>query len=88
MRQWLQHKDDGARILDLLASIMQNRGPGMLLVTHDMGVVARLADEVAVMDSGNIVELGDVETLFNAPQHSITRSLVAAHLALYGLELS
>ena len=60
----------------------------MLLVTHDMGVVARLADEVAVMDSGNIVELGDVETLFNAPQHSITRSLVAAHLALYGLELS
>lgn len=77
-----------ARILDLLAGIIQNRGPGMLLVTHDMGVVARLADEVAVMDNGNIVELGDVETLFNAPQHSITRSLVAAHLALYGLELS
>lgn len=77
-----------ARILDLLAGVMQNRGPGMLLVTHDMGVVARLADDVAVMDSGCIVEQGDVESLFKAPQHSITRSLVAAHLALYGLELA
>lgn len=77
-----------ARILDLLVSIMHTRGPGMLLVTHDMGVVARLADDVAVMDSGNIVEQGDVETIFSAPRHDITRSLVAAHLALYGLELS
>lgn len=77
-----------ARILDLLVSIMQNRGPGMLLVTHDMGVVARLADDVAVMDSGSIVEQGDVESLFRAPRHDITRGLVAAHLALYGLELS
>ena len=51
-------------------------------------VAARLADDVAVMDSGCIVEQGDVESLFNAPQHSITRSLVAAHLALYGLELA
>lgn len=39
----------------------------MLLVTHDMGVVARLADDVAVMDNGNIVEQGEVETLFRAP---------------------
>lgn len=77
-----------ARILDLLAGIMQKRGPGMLLVTHDMGVVARLADDVAVMDSGSIVEQGDVERIFNAPQHSVTRDLVAAHLALYGLELA
>ena len=77
-----------ARILDLLVNIMQNRGPGMLLVTHDMGVVARLADDVAVMDNGCIVEQGDVDSLFRAPQHSVTRSLVAAHLALYGLELA
>lgn len=77
-----------ARILDLLAGVMQNRGPGMLLVTHDMGVVARLADDVAVMDNGCIVEQGDVDSLFRAPQHSVTRSLVAAHLALYGLELA
>lgn len=77
-----------ARILDLLESIMRERAPGMLLVTHDMGVVARLADDVAVMDSGRIVEQGEVETLFHAPQHRVTRSLVSAHLALYGMELA
>ena len=75
-----------ARILDLLDSIMQKRAPGLLLVTHDMGVVARLADDVAVMDNGNIIEQGDVETLFSAPKHTVTRKLVAAHLALYGME--
>jgi len=60
----------------------------MLLVTHDMGVVARLADDVAVMDHGVIVEQGDVEGVFHAPQHRVTRNLVAAHLALYGMELA
>ncbi|WLI78028.1 nickel import ATP-binding protein NikD [Kosakonia sp. H02] len=77
-----------AKILDLLETIMQKRQPGMLLVTHDMGVVARLADEVAVMDNGRIIERGAVETLFRAPQHPLTRQLVAAHLALYGMELA
>ncbi|UQC71086.1 nickel import ATP-binding protein NikD [Lelliottia sp. AC1] len=77
-----------SRILDLLDDIMQTRAPGMLLVTHDMGVVARLADDVAVMDNGVIVEQGDVETLFRAPQHPVTRGLVSAHLALYGMELT
>jgi nickel transport system ATP-binding protein len=76
-----------ARILDLLDSLMQTRRPGLLLVTHDMGVAARLADEVAVMDRGRIVEHSDVETLFTAPQHPVTRQLLAAHLALYGMEL-
>jgi len=77
-----------ARILDLLESIMHSRMPGMLLVTHDMGVVARLADDVAVMDNGNIIEQGDVETLFRSPKHPVTRRLVSAHLALYGMELA
>ncbi len=77
-----------AHILDLLARIMRERRPGMLLVTHDMGVVARLADEVAVMHNGRIIEQGSVESLFSAPQHPLTRELVAAHLALYGLELA
>lgn len=77
-----------ARILDLLESILQDRAPGMLLVTHDMGVVARLADDVAVMAEGKIVEQGDVDTLFRTPQHPVTRNLVCAHLALYGLELA
>ncbi|MFV0576722.1 MAG: nickel import ATP-binding protein NikD [Vibrio sp.] len=82
-----------AKILDLLEQFMQkpssdeNPAPGMLLVTHDMGVVARLADDVIVMDQGKIVEQGEVESIFNAPKHKITRNLVAAHLALYGLEL-
>ena len=67
---------------------MQKQAPGMLLVTHDMGVVARLADDVAVMSHGKIVEQGNVETLFNAPKHAVTRSLVSAHLALYGMELA
>jgi nickel transport system ATP-binding protein len=77
-----------ARILDLLESIVRKRQPGMLLVTHDMGVVARLADDVTVMDQGRIIEYGAVESLFHAPQHPVTRQLVAAHLALYGMELT
>lgn len=77
-----------AHILDLLDEIVQQRQPGMLLVTHDMGVVARLADDVAVMDNGQIIEHGPVTALFTAPQHPVTRQLVAAHLALYGMELT
>ncbi|ANG92656.1 nickel import ATP-binding protein NikD [Lelliottia amnigena] len=77
-----------ARILDLLDEIMQSRAPGILLVTHDMGVAARLADDVAVMDEGKIIEQGDVETIFRTPRHEITRQLVSAHLALYGMELA
>lgn len=77
-----------ARMLDLLDSIVQRRSPGLLLVTHDMGVVARLADEVAVMSDGRIVEQADVESIFHTPRHPVTRQLVAAHLALYGLELA
>lgn len=77
-----------AHILDLLDEIVQQRQPGMLLVTHDMGVVARLADDVAVMDNGRIIEHGPVTALFTAPQHPVTRQLVAAHLALYGMELT
>ncbi|ELW9442246.1 nickel import ATP-binding protein NikD [Pluralibacter gergoviae] len=77
-----------ARILDLLDAIMHRQRPGLLLVTHDMGVVARLADDVAVMHEGRIVEQRDVAALFRTPQHPVTRSLIAAHLALYGEELS
>lgn len=77
-----------ARILDLLENIMHQRSPGMLLVTHDMGVVARLADDVTVMDNGLVVEQGEVSDIFAAPQHPVTRQLIAAHLALYGMELS
>ncbi|MGY6564898.1 MAG: nickel import ATP-binding protein NikD [Halomonadaceae bacterium] len=72
-------------ILELLERLKHERGLGILLVTHDMGVVARLADRVAVMEAGRIVETGPVQTIFHRPAHATTRELVAAHLALYGL---
>jgi nickel transport system ATP-binding protein len=70
-------------ILDLLDDLKSKRHLGILLVTHDMGVVARLADRVAVMDAGKIVEEASVGTLFRNPRHAITEDLVAAHLSLY-----
>jgi len=72
-----------ARILDLLADLTARRGLGMLIVTHDMGVVARLAQRVAVMEAGAIVEEAPVAQIFAAPTHPATRELVAAHLKLY-----
>ena len=77
-----------ARILHILRELQREKNMAVLFITHDMGVVARLADDVAVMSDGKIVEQGDVETQFNAPKHTVTRSLVSAHLALYGMELA
>ena len=77
-----------ARILDLLAGLAERRGLGVLMITHDMGVVARLAARVAVMDAGEIVETAPVDGIFAAPRHPATRALVAAHLKLYGMELA
>lgn len=74
-------------ILDLLENIVKRRGMGVLLVTHDMGVVARLANDVAVIDGGKIIEKAPVEKLFTKPVHPITRNLATAHLSLYGLEV-
>lgn len=76
------------RILDLLERLVEEHGLGVLLVTHDMGVVARLAHEVAVMDQGNIIETVGVQEVFHAPRHPVTRMLVEAHLSLYGMELA
>lgn len=72
-----------ARILDLLSGLVARRGLGMLLVTHDMGVVARLATRVAVMEAGQIVEEAPVADIFHSPRHPATRALVAAHLKFY-----
>ncbi|SJZ86930.1 nickel import ATP-binding protein NikD [Consotaella salsifontis] len=76
------------RILDLLERLVAERGLGVLLVTHDMGVVARLADDVALIDHGRLVEEGPVEAMFASPRHPVTRLLVNAHLSLYGMELA
>ncbi|MDP9835299.1 nickel transport system ATP-binding protein [Neorhizobium huautlense] len=74
------------RILELLEKLVEERRLGVLLVTHDMGVVARLADDVAVLDHGRLVEQAPVMTIFHQPGHPVTRMLVNAHLSLYGME--
>jgi len=64
------------RIIDLLRGLQQERGLGMLLVTHDFGLVAELCDEVAVMYAGHIVERGPVADIFDNPAHPYTRALM------------
>jgi peptide/nickel transport system ATP-binding protein len=65
------------QIVDLLASL-KRRGLGLLLVSHDLGLVARLADRIAVMKDGRIVETADAATLLSSPQHPYTRMLIDA----------
>ncbi|GAA4891089.1 ABC transporter ATP-binding protein [Streptomonospora salina] len=65
-----------AQILDLLADLQERRGMGMMFITHDMGVVAEIADDVAVMYLGNVVERGTVDDVFHAPKHPYTRALL------------
>ncbi|WP_155287344.1 ABC transporter ATP-binding protein [Lacticaseibacillus zhaodongensis] len=67
-----------AQILDLLRDIQKENHAGIILITHDLGVVAETADRVAVMYAGQIVELGTAEQIFNRPQHPYTRSLLRA----------
>lgn len=75
-------------ILDLIARLKTERGIGILLVTHDMSVVARLADRVAVIAGGRIVEEGPVRQIFQRPAHPVSRQLIQAHLSLYGMKLA
>ncbi|MED1202747.1 ABC transporter ATP-binding protein [Heyndrickxia acidicola] len=65
-----------AQILDLIKELKDQLGMGVILVTHDMGVVAEVADRVMVMYAGEKVEEADVETIFNNPQHPYTRGLL------------
>jgi peptide/nickel transport system ATP-binding protein len=67
-----------AEILDLIKRLQVSRGMAMLLITHDMGIVAEVADDVAVMNDGEIVEMGPVDQIFHAPQHPYTQRLLAA----------
>ena len=71
-----------AQILDLLRDIQRKLGTAAVLVTHDLGVVARAADRVAVMYAGKIVELGSAEDIFYDPRHPYTQSLLRALPAL------
>jgi oligopeptide/dipeptide ABC transporter ATP-binding protein len=67
-----------AQILDLLRRLRQELGMAIVLITHDLGVVAELADEVIVMYAGRIVERADVKTLFANPQHPYTIGLLGS----------
>jgi len=67
-----------AQILDLLARLKTARGMSMLFITHDLGIVRRFADRVAVMQAGEIVEQGATAAIFGAPQHPYTRKLLSA----------
>lgn len=67
-----------AQILELLARLQQDRDLALLLITHDLGVVAEVADRVAVMYAGKIVEEAPVHELFQKPQHPYTMGLLAS----------
>ena len=71
-----------AESLDLIKRLQVSRGMAMLLITHDLGVVAEVADEVAVMRFGRIVEQGPVDRIFHAPQAAYTRQLLGSTLKL------
>jgi len=67
-----------AQVLALLFSIQAETGAAVLFITHDLGVVAEIADEVVVMQAGRVVEAGGVEQIFKHPQHPYTQALLAA----------
>lgn len=65
-----------AQILDLIRKLQKDMGTAVILITHDLGVVAEMCDDVAVMYAGKIVEYGDVNTIFRNPKHHYTHGLL------------
>ncbi|WP_336097921.1 ABC transporter ATP-binding protein [Roseovarius sp. CH_XMU1461] len=70
-----------AQILELLAELKREENMGLLFITHDLGIVSRIADRVCVMKDGRIVEHGPTREVFDAPQHPYTQKLLAARAA-------
>ena len=66
------------QVLDLIGDLARERNMSVLLITHDLGVVADLADDVAVMYAGEIVETGRLADVFTDPQHPYTEGLISA----------
>ena len=73
-----------AQILDLMHSLQQETGTAVILITHDLGVVAEVADDVVVMYAGRVVEQGPVQALFDLPQHPYTIGLLGSIPRLNG----
>ncbi|MFN9728343.1 ABC transporter ATP-binding protein [Acidovorax sp.] len=67
-----------AQVLDLLSELQRETGMAVLLITHDLNLVRRFADRVAVMEQGVLVEQGDVAKVFEAPQHAYTQRLIGS----------
>ena len=70
-----------AQVLDLILDLRDEYGMGVLLITHDLGVVAETCDRAAIMYAGEIVEVGTTTDLFHAPRHPYTSALLAANPA-------
>ncbi|MBK5926360.1 ABC transporter ATP-binding protein [Rhodobaculum claviforme] len=73
-----------AQILELMRELQRDIGTALLMITHDLGVVAEIADDVAVMYAGRVVESGPVAQIFNAPQHPYTLGLMGSMPAIAG----
>ncbi|MEO1779729.1 MAG: ABC transporter ATP-binding protein [Pseudomonadota bacterium] len=67
-----------AQILELLAELKDTEGMGLLFITHDLGIVRRIADKVCVMQNGEIVEMGPTAEIFDTPKHPYTQKLLSA----------
>ena len=67
-----------ARILDLLATLQAETGVALLFISHDLGVIHHISDDIIVMRSGEVVESGAADEVFENPQHPYTRELLAA----------
>ncbi len=67
-----------AQILELMRQLQKNRGTSIILITHDLGVIAEMCDRVAVMYAGNIVEVGSVNEVFHNPKHPYTIGLLSS----------
>jgi peptide/nickel transport system ATP-binding protein len=76
-----------AQILSILADLQQNFGTALLLITHNLGIVAEACDRVAVMYAGQIVEEGDARDVFSEPAHPYTRELLRSTISLDTTEL-
>ena len=76
-----------SQILDILDRLRRTEGVGLVLITHNLGIVAETCDRVAVMYAGKVVEMGTVEQVFGAPKHPYTKGLMASTISLETTDL-